>query len=142
MLSFWGCGQAPGAGDIPASSTGLPKEVFIRKADSICEKADQEQVGVRERLLQKAPNVEQSKTGQVRMLDAALPALSKEVARLTDLGVPSDGADQAEAFLRKLRKGLEEAKKDPQAVVGGVWPFTASEKLGKSFGFKACAQPS
>jgi hypothetical protein len=73
----------------------------------------------------------------------SLPPIRTEADQLEALPAPRDHAAEIEAFIDAVKKGVEEGQGDPGALVseGSSGPFAEAKKLGREYGFKACALP-
>jgi hypothetical protein len=132
-----GCGSSGGS-DAPT------KAAFIKQADAICKKADDEQAKALEELANKKGSLE--KLSNAEQLDLAvelgLPPIQKEVDDLEELTPPSGDESKVGAFVESIEEATKRAEADPSLLSAGTGPYGKADQLGKSYGFKACAESS
>jgi len=132
-----GCGSSGGS-DAPT------KAAFIKQADAICKKADDEQTKALEELANNKGSLE--KLSSAEQLDLAvelgLPPIQKEGEKLGELTPPAGDEGQVEAFVETIEEATKKAEADPSLLTSGAGPFEKADKLGKSYGFKACSESS
>jgi hypothetical protein len=136
-VAMAGCG---GGGE-----ASLSKAEFIKRADAICEKADNVELGELGAYLRAHPGLSKQKPAEVRkkaLLAIGFPSILKEA-----LGAPNWDEKTIEEFLAGIRKAVKEAEKDPtkaeEDLPNGTgknpeYSFRAVNKLANEFGFKQC----
>ncbi len=135
-----GCG---GSGD---SSTGtISKEAFIRKADAICKKGNEQlQKGFAAYLRNNKKSIlalrHPSKADYEGLIGGVLvPNLEKEIKAIRALGAPSGDEDRIEAMLAALEEGIETAENDPKAVTHSSEAiFGIGARMAKEYGLEVC----
>jgi hypothetical protein len=143
-LVMAGCGGA-GGGD----EATLSKAEFIKRADAICTKADETQIGEFGAYLRAHPGTGQ-KFGQLKVQAKVLkaiayPSILKEVEDIEALGVPTGDEKTIDALIAAIKTATKEAEKDPRKSVAELpngknptYSFRKVEKLGNEYGFNAC----
>lgn len=135
-LLLAGCG----GGD---DTTSLTKSQFIKQADAICKKADEEQVADLAR-------VEKELTGQTKgpnatdenqeklIVDGGMPAVQKQAEEIAALGAPEGSEDEVDAIVTATEEGVVKAEEDPLGPLENF--FAEADKLSKAFGLEECAE--
>jgi hypothetical protein len=117
---------------------------FIRRADSVCARADEEQ----QKRLQGYVETHNHQTfthksEQIRVVEAvALPPIRREVAALSHLGKPTSAQGSWKEFLAVLHSAVKASEADPSSLSHGPGPFEKVEGLAGGLGLKACSHPS
>jgi hypothetical protein len=127
-----------------ANRPPLTKAAFIKRADSICERADKKQ-GAALRIYASKPSAANShKSEEHFVVASALPPVQVEAEELDALSPPSGDEQEVKAIVRGIEDAVKKAEAKPGVLLktgfsGG--PFTHVQKLGAKYGFKACAFP-
>jgi hypothetical protein len=129
-----GCG---GDGD---STDSLTKAEFVKQGNAICVEGEKKLEAEIEEFFEgeKQPT-------KVQLEEAAnavfLPSLRKQVGEIRDLGLPSEGAGEADKALKAAEEALKKGEEDPSILlVQGPGPFAEATKLAKEFGLTKCAE--
>jgi hypothetical protein len=131
-----GCGGG-GSSDAPT------KAAFIKQADAICKQADDEQTKALEEAAEKGSLEKMSSAEQLDLaVELGLPPIQKEVDELGELTPPSGDESKVEAFVDSIEAATKKAEADPSLLSAGTGPYGKADQLGKSYGFKACAESS
>ncbi len=138
-----GCGGGDSSSTI---STGtLSKEAFIKKADAICTKGNEElQKGFAVYLKKNKKSIialrHPSKADYEGLIVGVLiPNLEKEIEAIRALGAPSGDEERIEGFLTALEEGIEVAENDPKAVTHSSEAiFGIGSRLAKEYGLEVC----
>jgi hypothetical protein len=131
-----GCGSS-GASDAPT------KAAFIKQADAICKEADAEQTKALEELAKKGSLEKMSDAEQLDLaVEFGLPPIQKEEAKLGELTPPAGDEGEVKAFVKSIEEATKKAEADPSLLTAGAGPYKQADKLGKSYGFKDCAESS
>lgn len=118
-----------------SSDPEISKAEFIKKADKICEKADETQGG--EALAyQRAHGKDATIEKMISVI--LLPSVLKEVKDIEALGVPSGDEQVISEFTDGNKAAVKEAEKEPGSVSTGEGPFAEVNKLASEYGFKNC----
>lgn len=136
-----GCGSS--------GEESLSKAEFIKRADAICTKADETELGELGAYIRAHPGTGQ-KLGQLKVQAKVLkaiayPSILKEVEDIEALAVPTGDEKTIEAFIAAIETGIKEAEQDPRKSVDDLpngknptYSFRKVEKLGNEYGFKQC----
>ncbi len=147
-----GCGDESGngnAGDKASSNASqnlpLTKAEFIRKAEAICEKADEAQYEEAKKYvnahakelnrLEPIPREEQT----IRAIE--FPSIKKQIEEIRALGAPEGEAKKVDAILSGFEAALRKAHKNPYAIEGEIPrenPFRPIAFVAGEYGFNAC----
>jgi hypothetical protein len=133
-----GCG---GGGDSTTSAKVIPKAVFIKKADAICEKGNERMAGAFVTFLKKHKNVKRPSEANYEELVGTIlvPSVKQEVKAIRALGVPSGDEDRVSEFIEALEEGIDTAESDPKAVAGSSdVVFGIASRLAKEYGLQVC----
>lgn len=117
-----------------SSDPALTKAEFIKKADKICEKADETQGG--EAIAYQRAHKDATTEKMVSVI--LLPSVLKQVEDIEALGVPSEDEQTISEFTDGVRAAVKEAEKDPGSVTNDGGPFVEVNKLAGEYGFKNC----
>jgi hypothetical protein len=141
-----GCGGGSDGGEISTSS--LSKAEFIKRADAICAKGQQQvernfgayakKTNLNVQQVTKNPTKQQV-DGLVHSV--LLPAIKQEVTQIRALGAPRGDEDKIEAMLAAVEEGIETAEDLPRTVLEKTdVAFGVSSRLAKEYGLVACGQ--
>jgi hypothetical protein len=136
-----GCGSS----DDNSSTSSLTKAEFIKQADAICKKGNDEieegfESFAKENNIpkNKEPTDDQSK----ELVETVfVPSISSQSEELRELGAPSGDEDEISAMLDSLDEGIEEAEEEPEALFNSKSdPFGPANKKAAQYGLKVCGQ--
>ncbi len=126
-----GCG---GGGD-----DTQPKSDWIKQADAICKKGNDEiNAEVKKQFSSGRPS---SQDQEKFATDTLIPNIQDQVDQINDLTPPSPGEDQAKQVLDDAQNSIDTAKKDPTLLTDqaqGQDPFAKTNQAAKAFGLKVC----
>jgi hypothetical protein len=135
VMLMGGCG---GSDEEP-----LTKAEYLKKADAICAKASSEmaadyQAFAKENEIKKG-ELPSSAQGREVAKALYLPNLQRRVESLATLSSPSGDEEKVEAFLSAAERGIAEAEKNINGLLGqGKYPFEEAKKIGATYGYKVC----
>jgi hypothetical protein len=135
-----GCGRGDDGSD-SSSADALPKAVFIKRADAICEKADKVQEAGLQRALAKAEGSLAKAEEDKLVSSVGLPPIQTEAEELAELGAPSGDEEKVEAIVEGIEAAIEKAGENPHSVTGKAGnPFNQVDELARAYGFKVCSE--
>src|SRR5262245_59616559 len=86
FVTVLGCGGGDDGETVPA----LSKAEFIKKADAICKKADEQQINEMARAEKEIPGDFNDRERQFEIvLQGALPPVEREAEQISELGIPT-----------------------------------------------------
>jgi hypothetical protein len=140
-----GCG---GGGDGTTSTASLTKAEFIKKADEICESAEEkierefESFAKEHNLSEKQPP--SSKESAEAAETILLPNIEGQIEDIRALGAPSGEEQEVEELLTAVEAGVEKGKQDPVAFIEeeGGDPLNKADKMAREYGLKVCGSES
>ncbi|HET9593174.1 MAG TPA: hypothetical protein VFP17_09690 [Solirubrobacterales bacterium] len=140
LMIVAGCG---GGSDSSSDSASLSKAQFIKQADAICEKGDEEANEEVEAFAEEN-NVNTSKPTKKQQEDVitevVAPNVQGQVEEISELGAPEGDEKQIEAMVDAVEEGVEELEADPSKLIEGKNPLGKGSKLAKEYGLKACGE--
>lgn len=135
-LGVWvaACGGGGGSSSA-AEASALTKAQFIKAADAICRKADEEQLESlsREGKAKPKPGLEEL------IVNVSVPPAEKELKGIEELGAPAGDEQEIEAILQEVRQAIRQTEENPMAANRSG--LTATNQRAARFGFKDCAEP-
>jgi hypothetical protein len=140
-----GCG---GGGDNTSSTASLTKAQFIKKADGICESAEEKLESEFESFAKQHNLSEKQPPTQKESAEAAetilLPSIEGQVEDIRALGAPSGEEQKVEELLAAVEAGVEKGKQDPVAFIEeeGDNPLNKANKMAREYGLKVCGRES
>jgi hypothetical protein len=134
-----GCGG--GSGSDSSSPNALPKALFIKRADAICEKADKvQEAGLRRALAKAEGSLAKGRENNL-ISSVGLPPIQTEAEELRELGAPSGDGDKIDAIIGGIEEAVEKAEENPHSVTGKAGnPFNEVDELARAYGFKVCSE--
>jgi hypothetical protein len=138
-LGASGCGGGSGTTDASTPT----KAVFIRRADSICERIDKSQESIVGKYFKRHPNVTETTAVKEDIAAISVPPIRTGAEELAALAAPSGDEGEIRSFVLSIEKGVKQAEANPSTVVSEKpnGPFAEAKNLGRKYGFKACALP-
>jgi hypothetical protein len=114
LLTFGAFVAACGSGSGSSSSTetsALTKAQFIKEADVICRKADEEQLEYlsREGKAKPKPGLEEL------IVNVSVPPAEKEIKAIEELSAPNGDEREVEAIIREFRQAVKKTEENPMA---------------------------
>jgi hypothetical protein len=115
----------------------LTKAEFIRQADAVCKKGnDQINKVANQTFDKKQPS--QADLNKFAT-DTLIPTVQTELDGVRDLNPPSEDEDQVNALLDEAQAALDKGKQDPAALTSSnADPFKKANQLTKDYGLKEC----
>lgn len=143
-LTAAGCGGDDGESNGADATATLTKAEFVEQGNAICTEGNEEIESGLESFAEEngLSGNDQPTQEQIDELatDVLIPSLDKQVGELRDLGIPADGGQEVEAFLRHAESTVEEVEADPSLLTGGRSPFTAVNREAIEIGLTVCGQ--
>lgn len=124
---------ASGCGSGDASAESLPKAQFTRKADAICERANEAQLAAIGNAIGSGREV----NGAKHELALVLPPVQREVEEISELGAPIGDEKEIASIVEGLEEAIAKAEEDP--TYGIETAFTAVDKRAVKYGLPHCA---
>lgn len=131
-----------GCGSSDSSTASISKAEFIKKADAVCKKGEEEVQKDFGTFAKTHENIKKpTEADYAELVDAVLVEnVEKEVDDFRALGAPEGDEGKIEAMLQAREESVKKAKDDPKAVVtGNEGIFGEAGKLAKAYGLKDCA---
>jgi hypothetical protein len=137
-----GCGSGGGGTETTSS---LSKAEFVKKGNAICAKGNEEfeegfEEFAKEHHINKNKKPTKAQINEVAE-EVLLPVARQEVQTIRDLGLPSEGEEEADKVLKAAEKGIEAGEANPSSLAtetGG--PFKEANKLAREFGLTKCGE--
>ena len=128
-----GCGSSGSEG---TSETSVTKKQYVLRAEKVCLNTESEQFQTISTYSQEHPEVDEEKA----VVEAGLPPLEAELAKLEALEQPRTGNAQLEAFFAAFDRAITESQEDPSRVLTQEGnPFATPNKLAEAYGLKGCS---
>lgn len=135
---------AASCGGDSGTTASLAKGSFIREADAICQKAQEEIIkGASKVPIDKSPQA-RAKAEFAMVSTLLIPTLEEEMDRLRALGAPTGDETKIQRILRLSENAITEAKEEPESYVAGEDYRSGSEhygdanQLARKYGMKKC----
>lgn len=131
-----GCGG--GGSDI--STVSLTKPQYLKKADAICEEDYAHRTASLVRDESKIRGMSTAEEEEV-VVNIVLPTYRRDVAELTQLGVPKGHEAEVEKVLSTFEETLDRVEADPGSILAGASKqFGELEQLTHKFGYERCGR--
>lgn len=127
--------------DAPAA---IAKPEFLRQANAICAKANQELVKTsedftKEKNLSESNQPTDAQLGELTKL--VMPAINRQVEELRALGAPAGDEAEVDAILSAVEGAIEEGEQDPAAIYGADGgAFARANQLAVDYGLNKCGE--
>lgn len=133
-LLFAGCG----GGDDETSS--LTKAQFVKQANALCKKAEEEKGKAIKALVAKLNPKKQLTLAQKENLvvTVILPPYEQTTEDLKNLGAPEGDEEKLEAIIEAREEATKKTKADPSVAVTTVRDFEEANKLATKYGISNC----
>ena len=136
-----GCG---GGDDSSSDSSSITKAQFIKQADEICEKGNEENEAEFEEFAEDqglSEGEEPTKAQQDEAItEIVAPGVRKQIEEIDALPVPEGDEKQIEAIVLSVEEGVVEIETNPDTLSAGISPLAEGSKLAKDYGLKACGE--
>jgi hypothetical protein len=139
VIGVVGCGGGSDDSSSSTSSTALSKDEFVKQANEICAKGnDQIDSAASKTFSGGQPSPQEA---QQFVTDTVIPGIQGEIDDIRALGAPAGDEDQVNAILGAAQQGVDAAKQDPSILEGSQAsdPFAQADKLAKDYGLTDCA---
>jgi hypothetical protein len=141
-----GCGgggdTTSGGGSTSESGAAPTKAVFVKEADAICEKGDEELNEEVESYAEEngiSTKKEPPKAQQEEVYaEVVLPNVAKQGEEIGALTPPEGDEAKVEEIVQALESGVEEAEANPGLLVEGKNPLAGASAEAKAYGMKVC----
>jgi uncharacterized protein with von Willebrand factor type A (vWA) domain len=141
LLVAVGCG---GGSDSSSDSSSISKAQFIKQADAICEKGNEENEAEFEEFAKENGLSEKQEPTKAQQEEAiseiVAPGVQKQIDEIDALGAPEGDEKQIEAMVAAVEEGVEEIEEDPGSLTEGKNPLAKGSKLAKEYGLKTCGE--
>ncbi len=135
-------GSTGGGESSEASGSAPTKAAFVKEADAICEKADEE---LNEEVESYAKEngiplgKEPTKAQQEELYaEVVLPNVGRQGEEISALTAPEGDEDEVGEIVDALDAGVEEGEADPSGLVEGKNPLADASSKAKAYGMKVC----
>lgn len=135
-----GCG---GSSDSSESTSSLTKAEFVKQGNAICAKGNKEiQEGFEEFEQEVGSQKQPTKAQLTEAIETiVLPAVSRQVEGVKDLGAPSGEEAKVEAITDSAEEALEKGEEDPAALTTEkADPFAKANELANEYGLTKCGE--
>lgn len=133
-----------GGGSDSSSSSSITKAQFIKQADAICEKGDEETNKEVEEFVAEnnlSEKKEPTKAQQEELVSQVVaPNVQGQIEEIDALGTPEGDEAKIEAMVGAVEEGVEEIEADPTTLIEGKNPLGKGSKLAKEYGLKSCGE--
>lgn len=125
-------------------TSSLTKAQFIKRADAICKKTDEDQLESYAQLNKKATaeNLDTAEQ-EALFLKSALDSVEAEASQIEALGAPSGDEDQVAAIVEGMETATQQARQIPQSsevLLKIEQRFASVDKLAAEYGLKECSE--
>lgn len=137
-----GCGGGGGGSDTAVAEASITKADYVKKAEAVCKKGEEELQADFATFLKEKENVKKAtEADYAELLEKVVaPNITTEVEELGELDVPQGDASQIEAMLKARVDSIAIAESNPKAMVAkSEEVFGQASKLAREYGLKACA---
>jgi hypothetical protein len=132
-LAVAGCG---GGGD--SSTTALTKAEYVKQANAICKKGQQErEAAVNELAEEVKPGANAAELPKAGLVEAITPPLGAMVEELAALPAPEGDEAQVEAIVEAYEEPVEAIEEDQNAAFEGEL-FKEADAKGLKYGLEDC----
>ena len=137
-----GCG---GSDDSTDSTSSLTKAEFVKKGNAICAEGNKEIDAGFEEFAKENNLPENKRPSQAQLTEAVeevvLPAVEGQVESIRDLGLPSEGGEEADEILTAAEEAIEQGEEDPASLASEkADPFAKANKLAREYGLAKCGE--
>lgn len=136
-----GQGREDGGEGSADDAPSIDKAEFVEQANEICKRtsgklaAEITAIASRE---EAKPGFNRTKLQTTLVTDALIPGLESEIEEISAAGTPDEGAGEAEAFLREMRKLTAKAQANPKSITEASRPYESVEVAGTRYGISEC----
>jgi hypothetical protein len=140
-----GCGGGSDSSSSEGSTSALTKAEFVKQGNAICAKGNEAieegfEKWVKENHLSQKQEPTKAQLTQASE-EVLIPNVRKEITDIRALGLPQEGAEEADAVLTAAEKGLEEGEEEPTVLANESSPaFAEANKLAREFGLVKCGE--
>jgi hypothetical protein len=132
-----------GGGSDSSSSSSITKAQFIKQADAICEKGDEESSEEVEKFVEDNnvnTNKPTKKQQEEVVTQVVAPNVQGQIEEIDALGAPEGDEAKIEAMVDAVEEGVEEIEAEPTKLIEGKNPLAKGSKLAKEYGLKTCGE--
>lgn len=130
-----GCG---GGSDSSSSSAALSKAQYVKQANAICKKGQQErEAAVNELAEEVKPGADPGELPKAGLVEAVIDPLATMVEELAALPAPKGDEEKVEAFVQGYEKAVEEIEEDENAAFNGEL-FGSPDSKALKYGLENC----
>lgn len=137
-----GCG---GGDDTTESTASLTKAEFVKQGNAICSKGSAKLESEFEAFAKEhnlSQNEEPSKaTLEEEVEEVLIPAVTRQVEEIRDLGVPEDDQGEVDEILTGAEEAIEEGEEEPSTLLASSpGKFTEVNKEAREYGLTVCGE--
>src|SRR5436305_10650421 len=136
-----GCG---GGSDSSSESSSMTKAQFIKQADAICAKGNEENETEFEEFAKEKGLSEKKEPTKAQQEEAiseiVAPGVRKQIEKIDALGAPEGDEGKVEAMVAAVEEGVDEIEENPASLTEGKNPLAKGSKLAKEYGLKTCGE--
>jgi len=139
-----GCGSDSSSGASATDEVAAPlsKAEFVKQASAICEQGlKKKDAAVSVALKEQAEQAQSAPTAQetAKLIEeTVLPAYSKTVDQLSQLGAPKADEAEIEKMMGEFEAAVKTLEADPTKANENN-PFTSADKAAEAYGIKGCS---
>jgi len=139
---FAGCSQSHSPAT--ARNSVEAKAAFVRRADKICKRGEQEtEAEVKAAAAKYGLTRGKGPTSAQRealLVEVVVPSIKKQAAELAELPPPPGEGETVKAVILSIEEGVEKTEDEPALGLRQPGPFARTHKLAKAYGFKVCGR--
>lgn len=110
-----GAGEAQQTAPAPITTASLSKAQFVNRANSICERLDEEQAVALTEYAEERPDQSEEELLPGAIEEIFIPTKETQIAKLRELGAPRGEQKRVEAIVRAMERALEDLQDAPQS---------------------------
>lgn len=117
----------------------LTKAEFIKRADAICERIDEEQLNRLQRVVKEDPSIIEDDQAEAELaISVGMPLIKQQAAEIEELGAPAGDEEEVQTILDAMTEAAEGVEREvPPSLIG---EFREVNKLAERYGFDACSE--
>jgi hypothetical protein len=120
------------------SSSSTTKADFVKDANAVCTKGEQQRSEVFSRLSQEYAGKEVTQTNREEAILELIKPYEQQTEQLAELAPPQGEEKRIEAMVSAMEEGASRAQADPGIVLNGGAPFGKADSLAVAYGLKHC----
>jgi hypothetical protein len=132
-----GCGSSGSSGS--TSTTALTKTEWLKKANAICKKGNQQINAGAQKVFPKSKGKPSPAELNKFATGTLIPSVQSQIDQINALGAPKGDEAKVTAILNSAQAALDKGKKDPALLTtNGPGPFKKTNQLSTAYGLTTC----